>query len=281
MENIITYYYNLKIDKYKELDEAIVIESHNELYIARIVKDKDNFTKIINYLNNNPFYKPIINKINSYFFDYNNKTYSLFKVIDPQLARYDELLIFEINDSTDVNYTTIWENNIEYFIKHLTSLEHTRTEDITNINYYIGLAENAITMNEIANKSNSYARKCISHYRIKYPNYNLTYNDPTELLIDYISRDIAEYTKSKFFEDNMTVHEFINLINKYNLNDKELLYLFARLLYPNYYFDLLSKNNIEKQQKIIKKRKEYEKFLSDIFEQIKTTTIYINISWLK
>lgn len=140
------------------------------------------------------------------------------------------------------------------------------------------MSENAITINEKAKKMPGVARLCISHYRIKYPNYNLNYCDPTELLIDYISRDIAEYTKSKFFSEGMTVEELLKLINDYNLNDKELMYLFARLLYPNYYFDVL--NNIEKQQTIIEKRENYEKFLSAIFNQTKTMNMHINITWL-
>ncbi|MCH5167680.1 MAG: hypothetical protein J1F35_07325 [Erysipelotrichales bacterium] len=281
MENIIAYYYNLNPEKYKENGDVIIIESHGELYIARIIKDKDVFTKIVSSINSSFFYKPILNRTNGYFFEYNNQTYALFKAINPAVPRYDDFIIIESIESTEINYSSIWEHNIEYFIKQLTSLDFSNTEEITNINYYIGLAENAITMNELANKLTINARKCLSHYRIKYPNYNLTYNDPTELLIDYISRDIAEYTKSKFFLEGMSVEEFMKLINKYKLNDKELLYVFARLLYPNYYFDLLSEKNTDKQQKIIEKRKKYEKFLSNIFEQIKTTTLYVNISWLK
>lgn len=281
MKNIITYYYNLVPDKYKEIEDIILIECNKELYIAKVIKDKDMFIKIISEINNNIFYKPVLNKTNTYFFEYNNLTYSIFKAVEPSIARYDNFFILEVVDSVNINYSTIWEHNIEYYIKHLTSLESSNTEDITNINYYIGLAENAIKMNELGNKLTIKVRKCLSHYRIKYPNYNLTYCDPTELLVDYVSRDIAEYTKSKFFSDEMTVEEFIKIINKYNFNDKELLYLFARLLYPNYYFDLLPLKNIEKQQIIINKRKKYEKFLHEIFEQIKTTTLYINISWLK
>lgn len=281
MKNIITYYYNLIPDKYKEVEDVILIECNKELYIVKTIKDKDMFIKIVSELKNNVFYKPIINKNNNYFFEYNNLTYTIFKAIDSSIARYDDFYLVSIEDSININYSTIWEHNISYFIKHISSLESSCIDDITNINYYIGLAENAITMNELGNKLTINARKCLSHYRIKYPNYNLTYNDPTELLIDYISRDVAEYTKSKFFLDDMTVEEFMNIINKYNFNDRELLYLFARLLYPNYYFDLLSNKNIEFQQKIICKRKKYEHFLHEIFEQIKTTTLYINIQWLK
>lgn len=280
MENIIKYYYNLYPTKINDLKDVIIIEVDHELYIAKTIKDKAMFTTIVSLPMHNYIYKPILNKNNSYYFEYNNITYTLFKVDQPALAHYDNFIIIPATMETNPNYTKIWENNIDYFIKELTRLDYSKTELIDEINYYIGLAENAIMLNERANKLNMEVRLCLSHYRIKYPNYSLTYNDPTEITIDYISRDIAEYTKSKFFNDDMQVEEFLKIVNRYNLNDKEILYLFARLLYPNYFFDLLDDKNIDKREKIMDKREKYEKFLKDIFSQIKTSTLNVDMQWL-
>lgn len=273
------YYYNLNVDKSTLMNNVFIIESSGELYVAKELKNEEEYNKIASSVSSN-YYSPIINKEGSYFFIYNEKKYVLFKAVNPSVARYDNFYIIPTISNTEINYTDIWTHNIEYFINQLMNMENRSIEQIDSLNYYIGMSENAITLNEKAKKINGTARQCVSHYRIKYPNYNLTYNDPTELKVDYISRDIAEYTKSKFFYDDMTLDEFIKIINKYQLNDKELAFLFARLLYPNYYFDLINSNNIDKQQIIIDKRKKYEEFLSDIFKQIKTTNLSININWL-
>ena len=59
------------------------------------------------------------------------------------------------------------------------------------------------------------------------------------------------------------------------------MFFLARLLYPTYYFDAITENNIEKQKIIIEKREIYEHFLSLILNNLKTNNIMINMSWLK
>ena len=62
--------------------------------------------------------------------------------------------------------------------------------------------------------------------------------------------------------------------------------LFARLLYPSYYFDIYEKivNTNEKSEKILKVislNEEYEKFLKKAYELISKYAPLENIEWLK
>lgn len=279
MENVISYYYNLIVDKSKLINNVLIIESDNSLFIAKNIHNIESFEEIINNINNY-YYYPLLNKEGKYYFEYNNLKYALFKADNPSLLIGENLLLLPVFSSINIDYSVIWENNIDYFIKKITQMDRDSIEDVNYLNYYIGMSENAITINENAKKLPSTARYTISHFRINYPNYSLYYKDPTELLIDYISRDIAEYTKSKFFFEEMTVDELIGLINKYSLNDKEVMLMFARLMYPSYYFDAISEKNIDKQEIINKKREKYEKFLYNAMKQIKTSNIYLNVDWL-
>ncbi len=280
MENIISYYYNLIVDKSKLINNILIIESNNILFVVKPIYNIEIFEEIINNINDN-YYHPLLTKEGKYYFDYNNLKYALFRAEFPTEVIGDNLLYQPVISSKIIDYTKIWENNIDYFIKKITEMEKEDLDKINYLNYYIGMSENAITINEKAKSLLGEARLSINHFRIKYPNYSLMYKDPTELLVDYISRDIAEYTKSKFFFDEMNSNDLINIINRYNLTDKEVMFLFARLMYPSYYFDAISEKNIDKQEKINKKREKYETFLYTSMKEIKTTNVNLNIDWLK
>lgn len=279
MENVVSYYYNLIVDKCKLINNVLLIESDGKLYIVKSIHNLEDFNNVLNNINGY-YYYPILSKEGKYYFEYNNSYYAMFEANEPSTIVGDNLIYQPVLSSANIDYTKIWENNIDYFIKYITTLENDDIDTINCLNYYIGMSENAITINEKAKKMLGSARTAIEHFRIVYPNYNLYYKDPTELLVDFISRDIAEYTKSKFFFDEMTTNELIELINKHNLEDKEVMFLFARLMYPSYYYDAVFENNIEKQQIINKKRKSYEEFLYITMRQIKTTNLYLNIDWL-
>jgi len=279
MENIISYYYNLRVDNYKLINNVFIFESNHYLFIAKEIKDLDMFKQIISI--NSDFYMPLINKDGEFSFEYNNKKYTLFKADNPSLKVDNNFKLIPVMQNVEIDYSKIWINNIDYFIKKITEMEHSEIEKVNYLNYYIGMSENAVIINEKGKKMSGLARITVSHYRICYPNYALTYNDPTELTLDFISRDLAEYIKTKFFFDKIDINEVIELLNRYNINDKEIMFFLARLLYPTYYFDAITENNIEKQKIIIDKREKYEHFLSLILNNLKTNNIMINISWLK
>lgn len=272
MKNLIIYNYDIIIDdfSYNDNKKIGVINSKGIIYVVKEVKNIENFEKTIKYLDNTYYYSIVLTKMKKYYFDFDNSFYLMFKLnknidnkvenIKPQIIYTDEI----------INNLMIWENNIEYYSK--ISSNDIKTEAISY--YYIGLAETALSIYNRFLKINSPARISISHFRIKYPNYELYYKDPTELTIDYISRDIAEYIKSKFFFNNISFDEIFKIIQKLNLNDREILYLIARLFYPNYYFESNDK------ELILNKQQDYEILLKELLSKIKTTNLKINIDWL-
>lgn len=282
MKDIINYYYDIKIDKMEIKNKGIIIESRGRTILVKKVNDKDKLKHIIDNLTNK-FYKIILTKNKEYYFEYNNEVYVMFEIYEAAKEKLSDFDIILVASDVEINYESIWQNNLEYYMSYIstTGIEH--KELLNDFNYYIGMAENAITVFNASKKMIGTARTCIGHYRIHYPNYYLYYYDPTELTIDYISRDIAGYIKSKFYLEGISIKETMNLIQKYQLNEKEICILLARLIYPNFYFDFIKENNKDNKKNtynIIKKREEYEHFLKILLSQIKTTNLSININWL-
>ena len=80
-----------------------------------------------------------------------------------------------------------------------------------------------------------------------------------------------ELSKS-FFEEKFYEDDFFQIINK-GFSRASLRLLFSRLMYPDYYFDVVEEILIEeideiKLKKYIDKIGEYEKFLYKIYEII-------------
>ena len=127
----------------------------------------------------------------------------------------------------------------------------------------------------------------ICHKRIHINDNLYELYHPINFIYDYRIRDVCEYIKSAFFNDE-DVYQIIDEYFKYNyLSYKELLLFYGRLLYPSYFFDLyddiVNENLDEKQiEKIIIKSQEYEKFLINInFYLNKLCNRYIpQIDWL-
>ena len=98
------------------------------------------------------------------------------------------------------------------------------------------------------------------------------YTNPFNLIEDCKERDFAEYLKYIFFEDKYQNIDISNIIQRgkeifeYNL-------VIARMLLPNYYFNIvediiLEKVNQNELKKIINKSSEYEEYLTQIIKEI-------------
>ena len=143
------------------------------------------------------------------------------------------------------------------------------------------MAENAILFLEynkdkaISNYS-SFCRKRITDRFFRYPD---------NIIIDDKERDIAEYIKYLFFEkkeSNAQILQFLDHIDYKKIN-KYLVY--ARLLFPTNYFDLIEKEKINQKYSkedidfIIKNSENYELLLSKI--SVKYFTNINEVDWLK
>lgn len=292
MKNIIEYFYNLKIDTLHKNTNRYEFEiDKNRYYLILSYRYEKELKQIENLIKNNQNFDQIIHNINSKLItNISGKNYLLLKKsnkktsIEDEILNYYKILLptqlyFNI-DRTDWVY--LWSEKIDYIEYQKTHLkgEYPLLEE--SINYFIGMAENAIMyIRNCFNENNDSDDIVLSHKRIT----NKEFNSPINLIVDHRSRDISEYLKYLFFNNNYDYIKISQYLQKLNLNNYMYRLLYGRMLFPTFYFDkyddIVNKNESEKEILIILKRVEaYEDFLKNIYSIINQNTAIKKVDWL-
>jgi len=186
------------------------------------------------------------------------------------------------------NWGEMWSSKVDYFEYQIRELGKNKSAILDSFNYYIGLAENAISYvnNTIKNLKPTHLDKVtLSHRRLFFPNIKLNYLNPLSFIFDLEVRDVAEYIKNLFFygEDAFLEIELYLKLRKLSSYGYQMLY--ARLLYPSYYFDIYEKIMNENYSydnliKIVNKTEAYELFLKDVYNLISKYSQIERVDWL-
>lgn len=288
MRNVLNYYYNLSFDEIKEYSEYAILRKDANIYIfKKFIQNEEETKEIANILlqNNIPAHLIVINNKGEMLTDYNNDKYILILLKNVDIILNDDFFYIEV-PSSDNNMAKMWERKIDYYSRQVRELALGKDLLINSFNYYVGMAENAIAMYNQAWASPGDVKFSISHRRIGYPNYAINYLDITNMLIDVRIRDISEYIKAKFFTDDVNVDEIDGFITRFNLSEKEIKLLYARLFYPTYYFDLfesiiLGERDEQEILSLLNKRVSYEQFLDNIFNYFKEVYPLYEVEWIK
>ncbi len=186
------------------------------------------------------------------------------------------------------NWGELWSSKIDYFEYQIKELGKDKKIVLDSFSYYIGLAENAISYVNKINKViglSEYDNITLSHRRIFYPNTNLNYLNPLSFIFDLEVRDVAGFLKIEFFNGEDSLLDLITYLKIKKLTPYSYHMLYARLLYPSYYFDIyedIMNNNGDEERllPIIKKVNEYEDFLKKAYTEISKYTNLEKIDWL-
>ena len=302
MKQSIEYYYSLKIDELLLENNTyhfiINKEDYYFVYYHRSEKDLDDILECINELKNKNIdcHEIILNNKNEILTKIDNVNYILLKVHNK-----DE--IYEINDIIQMNkklvlinnknnlyrndWARLWSTKIDYIEDQLKEI---KVDNIItySIDYYSGLAENAIyyvNSTSLKYQISVNDKIVLSRKRILIPNYKLNYLNPLTFIFDLEVRDISEYIKSSFFAGEDAILELETYLKSVKLTYYSYNMLFARLLYPSYYFDIyeniVNKNeDSEKLLQVISKVNDYEKFLKKAYLQIAMYAPLQSINWL-
>lgn len=289
MKETIKYFYNIEIDEYSEKKAAYIIKSGIKVYIFKKIKvKKDEIKNIIDIcaINNVKTHKVLINKENEIFTKFNDEEYILMEVQSNKKIMDVNYSFLNKYEQDTIILEDKWSKKVDFFIKQINEFGVEKKELVKIANYYIGLAENAIGIYNEAIEEGKY-RCAIQHRRICYPNYAINYFDPTEMIVDCVTRDYAEYYKTKFIRKNLSEEEILVDIEKNNFTLSEIKILYARMLYPTYFFDYFE-NDIVKHEfnkedliKIISKREKYMCILMKLGELISKKYKTNKILWIK
>ena len=304
MKETLEYYYGLDIENIEELDGKYHIKQENQDYFFvfynRGIEELEDIINVSNEMIKKGInvHKILINKNNSFLTKVGEYNYILFAVSNLNeeydifdMVKISEKLVLNNNKSNLYrnNWGTLWSEKIDYFEYQVRELSIEKDVVKNSFSYYIGMAENAISY--VNNTNMKYGgdayRIVLSHRRVFYPNYKLNYLNPLSFVFDLEVRDIAEYLKAMFFKKDISfcLDELSSYLKIRHLSLYEYQMLYARLLYPTYYFDVyesvMNKNGDEEELvNIIKKCDSYEEFLKKACLEISKYAKIDKIEWI-
>lgn len=295
MNNFIEYFYNMKIDKiiYRDKYYSFLYNNYNyRLYVIDEMIDINNVVSINKEMLSNTLISEIIsNKDMEYISYYNGYMYILIKLyvnVDKRITMEEIAYLSNslYRDKVNVNWGILWEKKIDYLEDLIGENGKKYPLIVDSFNYFVGLAENAISYyNNIDNLSGY--RYYIGHKVIRFDDTTSVIYNPLNIIFDYKVRDIAEYIKNSFFNNNYNV---MNELNKYlltnNLSYTDILLLVSRLLYPSFYFEMYEDILIDNKEEeiivnIINRTDEYEDYLAMVIGFLHDRYNVMEIEWLK
>lgn len=304
MKETLEYYYGLDIESIEELDGKYHFKIENQDYFFvfynRGIEELEDIINVSNEMVKKGInvHKIFINRNNSFLTKVGEYNYILFAVSNLNeeydifdMVKISEKLVLNNNKSNLYrnNWGTLWSEKIDYFEYQVRELSIEKDVVKNSFSYYVGMAENAISY--VNNTNMKYGgdayRIVLSHRRVFYPNYKLNYLNPLSFVFDLEVRDIAEYLKAMFFKKDISfcLDELSSYLKIRHLSLYEYQMLYARLLYPTYYFDVyesvMNKNGDEEELvNIIKKCASYEEFLKNAYLEISKYAKIDKIEWI-
>lgn len=304
MKEIINYYYNFDLEEVKEESTYTSFKYYGDyFYFVFFNRTEDELKDIITICNELKFkgfrvHDLIYNIQGNLLTKIGDNYYILLKLnaIKDETVNFisicDNIAKLKLNNANSKlyrnNWGNLWSKKIDYFEYQIRELGKDKEIIINSFSYYVGLSENAIsyvnkinTVIGLSDKDNI----VLSHRRIFYPNTNLNYLNPLSFIFDLEVRDIAEYLKVEFFNDEDSILDLMTYLKMKKLTPYSYHMLYARLLYPTYYFDAyedVMNNNGDEQKllKIINKVDEYEEFLKQAYIEISKYTSLERIDWI-
>jgi len=304
MKEIINYYYNFDC---LEVEENNMYSSFKYcgdvfyfVFFNRTDEELEDIITICNELKMKGIkvHSIILNRFNSYLTKIGDNKYLLLKLncnkdeVNNFLDVCNNASIFKLNKVNSKlyrnNWGELWSKKIDYLEFQIKELGKDKKVIINSFSYYIGLAENAISYVNKVNKVigiSEFDNITLSHRRIFYPNTNLNYLNPLSFIFDLEVRDIAESLKIGFFYGENCILDLKTFLRTKKLTSYSYHMLYARLLYPSYYFDIYENimndnGDEEKLIPIINKVNEYEMFLKNAYDELSKYTNLERIDWI-
>lgn len=214
-----------------------------------------------------------------------------------KLAKFHErgkMVPFQIQRSSRIGlWKDLWEKRLEQMEHVWNGLLFQTPEDefeemfIDSFPYYLGLTENAIQylvdteIDEEPADADS-GTVCHERFSVKSWGINCYIKNPFDWVFDHRSRDLAEWTRERYFRNSQTYqrdleHFFQEYLKVAPLSAFSWKLLYSRILFPLHYYECIEnyygtrseqeKKSLEEQlSKILKQSTEYERFLGSFYQ---------------
>lgn len=278
MKNYIEYFYkfmNIKIIK-DGLNYSFIYDDNNYLFIPLMRSEKE-IMEVAHLLQYNKEYDQIISNYQGLLVttigyrkyilvkENNKKKDILDSIVNAKKIEneYKQLVTIDKSD-----WIRLWSEKIDYIEYQMIHLDGKYKILQSSVNYYIGMAEIAISYinNVLTENKNIKKDLVISHKRIVVDKFD----SPLNIIIDYRGRDIAEYLKYIFFENSYDYYKIKKMLLKLNLDSISCQFIYGRLFYVTFYFDFYELIVDEKRKEksiefILSRVEEYEDYIRNIY----------------
>ena len=288
MKSALMYYYNLENPTIYKTNGKIYVKDTKNRYILEVVhsiKELNEIYYLISKIKPENYNEIVINKFNELFFEHNTIKYVLIKTNNDSTYRENNIIKKEpiVNNNYQLdrsNWYFLWCKKNDYFEYQNNHIAKEYKLIDESSDYYIGMAETAISYIKY-NIQQTDNNLTICHKRIK----NDEMSNPMNLVVDHRERDISEYLKYIFINQENNLNTINRILNNYNYTKDEYIRIYARMLYPSYYFDaydeIINKKESEKKLKtIIDRIEEYEMYLWQIHVQISKKIQIKKVDWI-
>ncbi|NLM62738.1 MAG: hypothetical protein GX190_00215 [Mollicutes bacterium] len=299
MKNTINYFYNLYPENIHQNEKQYKFKINNNKYVFLPCYRPENEIKELQILSATLFsqgiyfHQIISNKDSSVVTFVNNIPYVLLQIYidDNRQVTFEDLIWFSKIKIPLTNellkkdkWFLLWSEKIDYFEYQVNQFGKSFPLIRESFSYFVGLAEIGISFLKNNNTSNEKTLS-LSHGRIKSENTLFDLYNPLNFIIDSKIRNFCEYFKDYFFKGNNIAEDFFYYISTLGLNYTDYILLYARMLFPTFYFDiyeLIIHGYIPEKEllKIIQKVDEYEVFLKRLHNYLKQFVAIPDIEWL-
>ena len=296
MNNFIEYFYGIKVDKviYNDKYYSFIYNG----FIYKLYTFDDNYSNLrmlydVNkkLVSNTLMSEIIINRNNEIISNYNGISYILIKVfanVNKSISLEEISFVSKslYREKININWGILWSNKIDYLEDLINENGKKYPLIVDSFNYFVGMCENAIAYFNSIILDNNY-KYVVSHKVIKWDDSVEVLYNPMNITFDYRVRDVAEYIKNSFFNNNHNIYnELIIYLNKEQLSLTEVKLLISRLMYPSFYFEMYEDILIDnKEEKIIldviSRLDGYEQYLDKIINFLGRYYQVDEIMWLK
>lgn len=288
MKENILYAYHMEASHLKEFHDYSSFQFQGKtFYFTKLKRNQKEFQELLQVMQellqkNIPILTFVQNVQGSFVTMVGSDAYVLMEVQE-ETIEYGLLDILDFQNKLVLNHrhsslyrnewANLWSQKVDYFEYQMHELGKNYPILLNSFSYYVGLAENAICYaRNVRNSFPDIERPVVlSHRRVIYPNVRLNFYNPLNLIFDLEVRDIGEYLKSMFFQEQeealIDLKAYIDL-RKPDAYSSSML--FARLLYPSYYFDL--------HERIMEADEKEEKLLP-IIDQVEAYELFLKKAW--
>lgn len=299
MKNVINNFYKLFPAKLYTVDNGFHFFVKDYEYLFLLYNGDISNLNVLADVSNRLYYKKVyVNTVvptvdGNLFVEVDGENYVLLRI---NAALRDN---YNLNDVSKFNYSLssynynlnikpwylAWSDKVDLLENSITDLnkEYPLLQEV--FPYYVGMAENAISYCKDVFLKEDKLLITINHNRVGVDNTFLYLYNPLTFTFDYDVRDIAEYIKNEFIFHSLDFNEVEELLKNYKFSRSSLMLLFARLMYPSFFFDLCELILEEEKDesvldKIILRSEEYEELLNDIYFLIKKFYDIPKVEWL-